>query len=287
MTTKNDVSEVTFELPHISLKGLRGGTPGGPFLLLLHGWLDNCRSFEPMFPYLDAYDWVAVDFPGHGYSAHRPVGSAYYFVDWVADIEALIRTQKWQNIHLVGHSMGGYVAQTLAAVFPQPIKKLVTLEAFGMVVSPASDSLQQLRKGLQARLKQGKRRDPVYADINSLVKARAEISEFSEDLALLLLQRNLQPVEGGYRWRTDPRVRAPSPFRFCAQQIPPILQGIEAPMHVILGDQGHNDLPEAVEKWATDVRRISFETLPGGHHFHMQNPASVVNALTCQFIEQV
>lgn len=281
------LKQVSFQLPHIELKGLRGGTPGRPFLLLLHGWLDNAHSFLPMAPYLEPFDWVAVDFPGHGLSQHRPLGCAYYFADWVADIEALIRSQGWTDVNLVGHSMGGYVAQVLAAVSPELVQKLLTIEAFGMVISPAEDSLQQLRKGLRARYKATKRRDPVYPDMEALVRARAEVSGFEEPLARLLLERNLEPVDGGFRWRTDPRVRAPSPFRYCAAQVPALLRGIEAPMHVVVGKDGHQELAQALQVWRTDVRQLTVEELSGGHHLHMEHPSAIGAVLARQFKEQV
>lgn len=272
-------TEVTFELPHIRIQGLRGGTPGGPFLLLLHGWLDNCHSFIPMLPYLNDYDWVAIDFPGHGHSGHRSQDAQYYFVDWIYDVENLIRQQQWQDIHLIGHSMGGFVAQLLAATFPSSIRSIVAIEAFGLVTGQPVDALEQLRKSLVGRFKQSSRRLPVYADLQHLRYARAKAGNFSEALADLLLQRNLRSVEGGFSWRTDPRVRTVSPFRFTAQQVPAVLQGIQAPMQVILAERSENGLLEALEKWGSEVASLVTETLPGGHHLHMEYPDLVATAL--------
>ena len=33
---------------------------------------------------------VAIDLPGHGQSSHRPVGVAYHFIDYVADLKYAI-----------------------------------------------------------------------------------------------------------------------------------------------------------------------------------------------------
>lgn len=273
-----EYSEVSFNLSHVTMKGIRGGTPGGPRLLLLHGWLDNCHSFLPMSPYLEKYDWIAIDFPGHGHSGHRSTDAQYYFVDWVYDVEALIREQKWRQLSVIGHSMGGYVAQLLAATFPGSVSALVSIEAFGLVTGQPTDALEQLRKGFASRFKQQTRSLPVYADLQHLRHARAKAGSFSEALADLLLQRNLRPVEGGYSWRTDPRVRSVSPFRFSEHHVPAILRGIQAPMQVILGADGHGDLIKGLEKWQGEVASLATETLPGGHHLHMEYPEAVATA---------
>lgn len=277
-------TEVSFELPHVRIQGLRGGTPGGPFLLLLHGWLDNCHSFVPMLPYLNDYDWVAIDFPGHGHSGHRSLDAQYYFVDWIYDVESLIRQQQWQDIHLIGHSMGGFVAQLLAATFPAAIRSIVAIEAFGLVTGQPEDALEQLRKSLTGRFKQSSRRLPVYPDLQHLRYARAKVGEFSEELAELLLQRNLRRVEGGFSWRTDPRVRTASPFRFTAEQVPAVLQGIQAPLQVILAERSEDGLVEALAKWGPEVASLVTETLPGGHHLHMEYP-QLVAAAVCRHLE--
>lgn len=275
--------QVTYKLPHLTIRGVRGGTPGAPFLLLLHGWLDNCHSFLPMAPYLDKYDWVAVDFAGHGHSDHRGVDAHYYFVDWVDDIQQLIQQQGWKDIHLAGHSMGGYVAQTLAAAFPEAIRSLLTIEAFGMVVNEAADTLLQLREGLLSRRKYRQQKPRVYSDLEHLNHARAKAGEFEIELAQLLLQRNLRQVDGGFAWRTDRRVRGVSPFRYTAEQVVPVLSAIQAPFHLILGQQGHPSLNKAISAWATSVSNFSHETIPGGHHLHMQYPHQVASAVARQF----
>lgn len=278
----NQYAEVEFQLPHVTIKGLRGGTPGGPLLLLLHGWLDNCHSFIPMLPHLQDYDWVAIDFPGHGHSSHRSADAQYYFVDWVFDVEALIRQQKWQGLHLLGHSMGGFVAQLLAATFPQSVRSVMSIEAFGLVTGQPQDALEQLQKAFASRFKQQGRNLPVYSDLQHLRHARAKAGDFDETLADLLLQRNLRVVDEGYSWRTDPRVRCVSPFRFTADQVPAILQGIQVPLLVILGADGHSNLVEGLNRWQSEVAQIEVETLPGGHHLHMQHPQLVAGAVVRQ-----
>ena len=280
----NHYQNVSFDLPHIQLQGLRGGTPGGPFLLLLHGWLDNCHSFVPMLPYLQEYDWVAVDFAGHGHSGHRSPDAHYYFIDYVFDLQSLIHQQDWQDIHLIGHSMGGYVAQMLTACIGSRIRSLVCIEAFGLAVGQASDALEHLKVGFASRFRQQGRTLPTYKDLRHLEHARALAGDFAVEYAELLLERNLYQVDDGFRWRTDPRVRAPSPFRFSEAQVPSLLTGIVQPMQVIVGEKGHKEVGEALLKWRDDVDHLYESQLPGGHHLHMQYPEQTAKVIIEHFV---
>lgn len=277
---------VTFELPHIQLQGLRGGTPGGPFLLLLHGWLDNCHSFLPMLEHLEAFDWVAIDFAGHGHSAHRGPDAHYYFIDYVFDIQCLIDQQDWQNIHLVGHSMGGYVAQMLTASVGERIQSLVCIEAFGLSVGNVKDALVHLKQGFASRVRNHNRQLPTYPDLRHLHHARAQAGEFDLALAALLLERNLRAVDDGYQWRTDPRVRGPSPFRFSGSQVPALLVAIDQPVLVVVGENGHADVPEALQEWRHHVACLRVESVPGGHHLHMQSPQQTAELVLAHFLNK-
>ena len=80
---------------HVALRGLvhhvlTWGDPAAPKLFLLHGWMDVAASFQFL---VDAFagDWYAIapDLRGYGQSAWQAQG--YWFPDYVADLEALLR----------------------------------------------------------------------------------------------------------------------------------------------------------------------------------------------------
>ena len=52
---------ITFQLPHLTLRGLTNGNEQAPVLLCLHGWLDNAASFEPLSQYLSKYHVIAIE----------------------------------------------------------------------------------------------------------------------------------------------------------------------------------------------------------------------------------
>ena len=252
-------------------------------MLALHGWLDNANSFAPLQPFLPAHlpatHWRSLDFAGHGLSDHRPPGSWYYFLEYVADIVAFLEQENLSNVHLVGHSMGGYVAQFVAAVCPERIEKLTLIEAFGLWVSTEGDVVDHLAQALKDRKRLAERRAPIYPDTERLVKLRAEKSELSEPLARLIIERNIQHVENGVTWRIDPRVRVASAFRFTEANAISMLQRISCKAQLILGSAGTADLAQALAIWGAHVPHLQVHYLEGGHHVHMQQPEQVVGLI--------
>jgi pimeloyl-ACP methyl ester carboxylesterase len=104
---------------------------GDTAVLLLHGIGGGKAIWRAALPVLaDAgYRAVALDFPGYGASAGRPTMAA--FVDAV---RTLIDRLAAPRLALVGHSMGGMVAQELLAQDARGVHALVlacTSPAFG------------------------------------------------------------------------------------------------------------------------------------------------------------
>lgn len=98
---------------------------GAPALLFLHYWGGSARTWAPVMAALPAtYHCVAPDLRGWGDSA-APADDAYALNDMAADIEALIDALGLQNTVLVGHSMGGKVAQLLASRRPAGLAGVV------------------------------------------------------------------------------------------------------------------------------------------------------------------
>ncbi|MCG8335651.1 MAG: hypothetical protein MJE63_14115, partial [Proteobacteria bacterium] len=64
--------EVEIKTAHFRYAAKRWGNKKGQKILALHGWLDNAATFDHLAPLLPEVDLVALDFPGHGFSAHRP-----------------------------------------------------------------------------------------------------------------------------------------------------------------------------------------------------------------------
>ena len=90
----------------------RGGA--GPPLLCLHGFLDTWRSWELILPALERrHDVLALTLPGH--AGGTPLGDDVSEAAVVDGVERALDAARWARAHLVGNSLGGWVALQLAA----------------------------------------------------------------------------------------------------------------------------------------------------------------------------
>lgn len=274
------LQEITLAAPRGEMAALRGGTPGGPRLLCLHGWLDNAASFLPLAPHLAAFDLVLLDLPGHGASAHRAPGHDYAFVDWVHDALDALDALGWDQADVLGHSMGGAIACALAAAAPERVRRLALVEALGPIAGDPAQAGQRLRDAVAARRAWRPRAARVIADIDTAVAARLTASQMEPWAARLIVERNLRPVEGGYVWRSDPRLTLPSALRLAEETVQSLLRAIQAPVLVIAAEPSPPYFTAAVR----DARRACLAdgrvlVFDGGHHLHMEQAPRVAQAL--------
>ena len=272
--------EIVLDSPRGELAALRGGTPGGPRLLCLHGWLDNAASFLPLAPHLAEFDLVALDLPGHGASAHRAPGYDYAFVDWVHDVLDAMDSLGWPQADLLGHSMGGAIASAVAAAAPARVRRLALLEALGPISGEPGPAGQRLRDAVAARRAVATRPARIIPDLDTAVAARLAASRMTDEAARLIVERNLRPVEGGHAWRSDPRLTLPSALRMAEDTVQSLLRAIEAPVLVIAADPSPPYFSAAVREarlaCLADGRVVVFD---GGHHLHMEQAARVAAPL--------
>ena len=96
----------------------------GPTVVLLHGIGGGHRAFAPQVETLAGagYRAVAWDMPGYGRS---PPIEPYTFKALAQRLLDLIDALRCSSVTLVGHSMGGMVAQELVARQPDRVNRLV------------------------------------------------------------------------------------------------------------------------------------------------------------------
>lgn len=103
---------------------------GGHPLLLVHGFNGAKEDFVSHLPSLAAAGWhvVAPDLRGHGASDAPGDEGAYSLASLAGDLLGLADSLGWERFALIGHSMGGMVAQVAVLSAPERISALVLMD---------------------------------------------------------------------------------------------------------------------------------------------------------------
>lgn len=100
------------------------GTP----VVLLHGWPESAYCWEPVAALLDpSFRIIAPDLRGLGDSERTLDVKAYRKVELAKDIIDILDALEIDTFFLAGHDWGGIVAQELALLAPQRVKRLVIM----------------------------------------------------------------------------------------------------------------------------------------------------------------
>lgn len=102
----------------------------GEPLLLVHGFTGAKEDFADFLDGFADRGWhvVAPDLRGHGASEAPDDEDAYSLEEMAADVLALADELGWDRFDLLGHSMGGMVAQVVALQTPERLRSLVLMD---------------------------------------------------------------------------------------------------------------------------------------------------------------
>ena len=269
-------TERRIALPHLALAAQVWGDDAAPPLLALHGWLDNAGSFALLAPLLaQRFHVIALDLPGHGHSDHLAPGAQYHYLDYVRVVLETTDALQLDRYTLLGHSMGAGIAALVATAVPQRIERLRLIEGLGPLGDDGSQTLKRFREAFASRADSTKPLR-VFRDIEQAVNARVIVSGLAADLARPIVMRALIETDGGWQWRSDPRLTHKSAVRQAESQIHAILRGIEAPAALLLAKPTTAYLPTAPMQARADcVANMVVSHLDGGHHLHLEQPAAV------------
>ena len=92
-------------------------------LVFVHGFMGGSQQWQSQVTELSGFNVVTVDLPGFGKNASLGVlNSISGIATWVLDELTELNVERF---HLVGHSMGGMVAQEMVTQAPERIDRLV------------------------------------------------------------------------------------------------------------------------------------------------------------------
>jgi pimeloyl-ACP methyl ester carboxylesterase len=122
---------------------IRSGPPGAVPVVCLPGLTRNGRDFEGVGAELaSTRAVVAVDLRGRAGSGRDPSGASYAIDVYASDVLALLDSLGLERVHLIGTSLGGLVAQVVAALAPMRVVSIV-LNDVGPELAP--DGVARIR----------------------------------------------------------------------------------------------------------------------------------------------
>ena len=273
---------------------LTWGDPSAPKLFLVHGWMDVGASFQFLVDALER-DWhvVAPDLRGFGRSEWQPQG--YWFHDYIADLEALVdRVAPGERVNLAGHSLGGNIVMHYAGVRPARVRRLVSLDGFGIPNDTPDAALRKSVKWLDA-LNEEQSFKP-YADLAAVATRLQKTNpRLARDKAILLASywAHVLP-DGSAQLNSDPRHKLPFPTVYRMEEVERIWQAITAPTLWVAGAHSHilrwldpaNNPPESAADFTGVRARLAhipgarLEIIPdAGHMIHHDQPAAVARII--------
>ena len=192
------------------------GQDGKPALVLVHGGLDHARNWDWVARTLrEHYHVYALDLRGHGNSAWAP-GAMYSVAEHVLDLSALLDIINEFPVRIAGHSLGGIVVLHYAGVYPERVKKVISIEGIGFpplhrVHAPMSE---RMRNWIETVRKSEGREPRSYPNLDSAVARMKEANpHLTDDVArhLTLHGTNFNP-DGSMIWKFDNYARAFAPY---------------------------------------------------------------------------
>ncbi|KZS05486.1 probable serine hydrolase [Daphnia magna] len=283
-----DAREIQVPLPHGNMAGKEWGNIEGYPILCLHGFSDNCDSFEPLAPLLsERFRYIALDAPGHGKTSHVPQGSPMNYWELVCYIKRVIDHFNIRKMSILGHSMGGSTGFLVASLYPDIVDRLLTLDVIKPVCVPLQWQTQSKAEAIDLFLSNEKRlKDLKYQKsytqeqlVNRYVEAMG--GTISPEAVRILMKRGSKATGNGFTYSHDPRMMLPLIMRVGIEEQREIIKGLKCHLKIVKAKQGPLYEPiEWLEEFKTIYQRqcASYEydeSVDGTHHFHMHNPERV------------
>jgi pimeloyl-ACP methyl ester carboxylesterase len=254
--------------------------------LLIHGLGDEADTWRHVLPALSTQDRaryraLAPDLPGFGRS--DPVRQGYSIPAYVQVLVELLDTLEMERVTLVGHSLGGIIAQSMALAVPERVERLVLIggSLVARVQKIGLSTILFLIPGLGEWLYNGLRRNPDAA-YHTLYPYYGDLDELPEADRAFLYQRVNERVWSDKQRRAFLAIYRHLARWLSAQQrnLKDRLGALQVPTTAIWGelDQVNNvaNGRALVELQST----AHLVVVPGGgHNVQQEQPQAVVEAI--------
>jgi 3-oxoadipate enol-lactonase len=152
---------------------------GAP-IVLIHGFCGSPAYWEKIIPVLSQNNRIIVPaLRGHGMSS--AVNDPYSIEDMATDIRLLLDELKINEVTLLGHSLGGYVALAFAEKNPE------LLSGFGLIHSTAFPDSEEAKQGRKNNIELVRENgiEPLIKNLVPKLFSPAHVKEMAEEMKLV------------------------------------------------------------------------------------------------------
>ncbi len=278
--------EISFNTHGLTIAAKRWNAGAPHKALAIHGWLDNCGSFDPIAPFLKDIEIVALDSVGHGKSDFRSLDSQYLIWSEVSEIFDIADQLKWESFNLIGHSRGANISTICAGTLTQRIEKLVLIEGGVPLPTTPHDAPANLTKHILNDRSIAGSRGTLYPTRDKALAARVDgFIKVTAASAKILAIRALIQDDDGFHWHCDARLKSPSSIRLTPEQVDAFFKEIQCPSLLIEGTDGILNSMPTIAKHLKNIDHLQRTKLAGGHHLHMEESVMQCAQLINKFIQ--
>jgi pimeloyl-ACP methyl ester carboxylesterase len=282
-STRHDIRGIDY---HVSEWGDRNN----PLLVLLHGWGDCGRSFQFLVDELEE-QWFVIAPDWRGFGNTRSRAESYWFPDYVADLDVLLRIyQPDKPANLLGHSMGANVSGLYAGIMPERVAAFVNVEGFGLNDSDPQDAPANYKRWIEKSRVLPKYSS--YATFDELAqRIRKRNPEVSPDRAMFVAKQWAQQAsDGTVTLRADPAHKLPNAVQYRRAEALACWSRITARVLRVVGED--TDFTAAAKSWigadagTPEPHGTETRVIPGaGHMVHFEQPGRLA-AVVEVFMQQ-
>ncbi|MBE3553334.1 MAG: alpha/beta fold hydrolase [Kyrpidia tusciae] len=221
----------------------------GPPMVFIHGMAGSRIVWNHVAPPLAAdFETLVYDCRGHGESTHP---ASYTLDDHVADLAGLLHALEIERAHIVGHSMGSFIAQAFAIAHPEHCRSLVLISTRSAAGPERPGRLVSPRGGI-----------PIKEFVGTKTPLMTVVGRMK-----------------GYP-RPEPEILRAASRALAGFDLRDQLHRIEAPTLILQGDQDRITPLSSARETAAGIPGAKLEVLQGyGHFLHVECPDVLVDRI--------
>ncbi|WP_261842998.1 alpha/beta fold hydrolase [Aliamphritea ceti] len=227
----------------------------GAALVFVHGFLSGLSYWEKQIEGLsNHFEVIAMDLPGYG--GETELTGCDKVADFADAVLARLDAIGISSFHLVGHSMGGMIAQEIALKAPDRVNRLVLYGTGPMGDLPGR--FEPLETSRQKVLQDGTEEAKAYTVESWFIKGKQD-DHYTSGMALaqpVSLQSYVNALKAMNDWSSVER-----------------LSQIQSPTLVVWGDKDRSYIWQQPHTLWENIDDTNLAVLPGcSHNAHLEKP---------------